>query len=75
MNTEVKWLIWSNEHRGWWKPNRCGYCKRRDEAGRYGFEEAKQIVTDANYAPECAVIPDDTMIPDTAFVRAEEDFA
>lgn len=43
-----KWLVWSNEHLRWWKPNRLGYCERRADAGLYSFDEACLIVRDAN---------------------------
>jgi len=42
------WLIWSNEHRGWWKPRSSGYTNDRDDAGVYTYEEALEIVEGAN---------------------------
>lgn len=42
-----QWLIWSNEHRAWWKPMKCGYTRDVQEAGRYSYEEARRIVDDA----------------------------
>jgi hypothetical protein len=44
----MKYLIWSNEHRGWWKPNRHGYTTRTDKAGQFTFDEAADIIKDAN---------------------------
>lgn len=44
----MKWLIWSNEHRAWWKPNRHGYTTRTDQAGQFSFEDATKIVFEAN---------------------------
>jgi hypothetical protein len=44
----MKYLIWSNEHRAWWKASRHGYTTRTDLAGRFSFEEATEIVTQAN---------------------------
>ncbi len=41
--------IWSNEHRGWWAPNRCGYVIYRDMAGVYSEKEALSILQNANY--------------------------
>ena len=41
-----KWLIWSNEHRAWWRANRCGYTNKAEEAGRYSLEEANAICCD-----------------------------
>lgn len=43
-----KYLIWSNEHRGWWKPGRHGYTTRTDRAGQFSLEEATEIVVNAN---------------------------
>ncbi len=45
---EKKYLIESMEHtygelKAWWKPNRMGYTDSIDLAGRYSFEEAKEI--------------------------------
>jgi hypothetical protein len=50
--TNDKWLIWSNEHRAWWRPNGNGYCTLRKEAGRYTYEVALEIVQNANYRLE-----------------------
>lgn len=35
-----KYLIWSNEHRAWWRPNNAGYTKQLEAAGRYSREDA-----------------------------------
>lgn len=48
MPTLPTWLIWSNEHHAWWRPNAAGYTTDRNEAGRYAFNVAVQIVADAN---------------------------
>lgn len=37
------YLIWSNEHRAWWGPNRSGYVARVEDAGRYSYEQAIDI--------------------------------
>lgn len=42
-------LVWSAEHRGFWRPNRCGYTWRAWEAGRYTAAEAAQICEQASY--------------------------
>lgn len=52
--TEVKadWLVWSNEHGAWWKPDHCGYTSDIGEAGRYTQQEAREIAFKANkYLP------------------------
>lgn len=37
------YLIWSNEHRGWWRPQRRGYTRDLAEAGRYDRDTALRI--------------------------------
>jgi hypothetical protein len=37
------WLIWSNEHDAWWKPDSRGYTKLARDAGRYCFDDALEI--------------------------------
>jgi hypothetical protein len=36
------YLVWSNEHRAWWRPNAQGYTVHHEAAGRYTREEALQ---------------------------------
>lgn len=43
-----KWLIWSMEHEAWWRPAHAGYTERIDEAGRYSYQDALEIVYKAN---------------------------
>ncbi len=38
------------EHCAWWKPASNGYTYSRKEAGRYTYEEALKILSDANFA-------------------------
>lgn len=61
-----KWLIWSNEHAGWWKPARRGYTEKISEAGRYDFEEAEEIVRLANryHFLQDTIIPNESMLPE-----------
>lgn len=58
------WLIWSNEHGAWWRPNAAGYTAFRVAAGRYSYADAVVICDKANYAPECKDRPNETMLPD-----------
>lgn len=37
-------LIWSGEHRAWWRPQGLGYTDDRDEAGRWFFDDALATV-------------------------------
>ena len=38
-----KYLIWSNEHRAWWRPDSKGYTVNMGGAGRYSRQEALRI--------------------------------
>ena len=42
-----QYLVWSNEHRAWWKAGRCGYAQGLRDAGRYTREQAIEICRDA----------------------------
>jgi hypothetical protein len=41
--TDTTYVIWSNEHRAWWGPDRRGYCSRLTDAGRYDRESALAV--------------------------------
>ena len=45
--SEDQYLIWSNEHRGWWRAGRCGYTPGLMDAGRYTRDQAIEICGDA----------------------------
>lgn len=47
--TEQKWVIWSNEHDAWWRPNRNGYTTLFRDAGLYTYDEAVHICAGANW--------------------------
>lgn len=57
-----QWLVWSHEHKAWWRPAHQGYCAMRCDAGRYSFEEAIDILMNANFGlntyPHEALVPD-----------------
>lgn len=42
--TTDEWVIWSNEHQAWWRPNGRGYTLDWKEAGLYTTEEADKII-------------------------------
>lgn len=44
---EDDYLVWSNEHNAWWRPNRQGYTINRRVAGRYTRDEAISICAHA----------------------------
>lgn len=39
-NNEDIYLVWSNEHRAWWRPRAQGYTVHLEAAGRFSREEA-----------------------------------
>lgn len=43
----AQYLIWSNEHRAWWRPGSCGYTINLAEAGFYPREQAMSICANA----------------------------
>lgn len=57
-----KWLIWSNEHTGWWRPNSSGYTASMKEAGRYDYDEAVDICINARSFGGDRMPPPETMI-------------
>lgn len=52
MNTNGRWLILNTRRGVWWRANQAGYTEDVLEAGRYGDEEALQIVERMNYQPD-----------------------
>jgi hypothetical protein len=40
---ETMWVVWSNEHHAYWRPNSAGYTRRIEDAGRYSYDEARAI--------------------------------
>jgi hypothetical protein len=65
--TSIKWLIWSNEHEAWWRPNGNGYTMLRAEAGEYGFAKAVEICAANTYRAHLRTDPQarpaETMFP------------
>lgn len=47
LQTPPPFVIWSNEHRGWWGKASTGYVQTLREAGRYSRQHALQICRDA----------------------------
>lgn len=41
------YLIWSNEHRQWWRPNSMGYTSNISEAGLYSQGAMREIIKGA----------------------------
>jgi hypothetical protein len=58
----AKWLIWSNEHRAYWRPNMAGYTTFAKAAGRYTYTQAIEICRDARSHGDDGTPPPETMI-------------
>lgn len=41
--SDEQYLVWSNEHRAWWRPNSAGYTRDVRQAGRYDRATAIEI--------------------------------
>jgi hypothetical protein len=41
---DIRFLLWSNKHSMWWRPNAAGYTDNIAEAGRYTQPAAVQHV-------------------------------
>ena len=55
------YLIWSNEHNGWWGPRECGYVSGLQGAGEYTRDEAilicRRALLSATHVKRIAEIP------------------
>lgn len=59
-----EYLVWSNEHGAWWRPNSHGYTTYAKAAGVYSFAEALSISWQARdgWAKD-GVSPSELMVP------------
>ena len=57
------YLVWSNEHDAWWKPNRRGYTHDVWGAGRYAETEAAEVCRKAAYGWRGGSLPPEVMVP------------
>jgi len=62
----IRYVIWSKEHAGWWRPNKSGYTSILGDAGRYDKKQAGEIVDEANRfgIEDVAIIDPDSVTPD-----------
>lgn len=56
------YLVWSNEHRAWWGPNRAGYYSSIAAAGRYTRDEALKICVGARGGRQFNKNPSETPV-------------
>lgn len=65
--SDVLWLVWSNEHRGFWRADRRGYTTSNLEAGRFSTGEARLILANAAAAGpiehDGVALPQEIMLP------------
>lgn len=47
--SDIMYLLWSNKHSAWWKPDAWGYTVDRAEAGRFSEEEAVGYVVSSSH--------------------------
>ncbi len=60
----MMYLVWSNEHNAWWKPNGRGYTMFAAKAGLYSFGEAKSICWKGRDGwREDGKVPDEVLVP------------
>lgn len=65
------WLVWSNEHRAWWAPGRCGYNTSDKGAGRYTLADALDCCGLRSPVPtEWGRIPAEVVVPSPELVAA-----
>jgi hypothetical protein len=65
---EGNWLIWSNEHRAYWRPDMIGYTKSWREAGRFSRKQAVVICDNPRTRMMEKDPPSETMIPEECFL-------
>jgi hypothetical protein len=63
LRADVTYVVWSNEHKCWWGPNRAGYCSRLDDAGRYTRDEALKICVNARGGRQFNSNPSEVPLP------------
>lgn len=46
----MRYVLWSHEHKAWWRPDHLGYTTELAEAGRYtGTEAMVPVLNDVNH--------------------------
>lgn len=60
----VVYLLWSNKHDMWWRPDDRGYTNNQDEAGRYSEAEAIERVVQSAHSGRLAQVTCMVAAPD-----------
>jgi len=69
------WLVWSHEHNAFWRPERAGYTKLIEQAGRYSKAEAEAICRDARGGEAVMQTDLGEVPPEICFPAPEADLA
>jgi hypothetical protein len=59
----TRYLVWSNEHQGYWRGAAWGYTEVRRLAYRYTLEEATRICLKANKYLKESAVPNEVIVP------------
>jgi hypothetical protein len=60
----ITYLLWSNKHGQWWKPNALGYTSDEASAGRFSEAEAVRYVTQSAQSGVLAAVTCMVAAPD-----------
>lgn len=70
---QARWLIYSREHKAFWRALECGYTTDLDLAGRYTWADAGRIVRAACQGR--SVAPEDSDAPEVVMLAPEASMA
>jgi len=63
----ITFLLWSHEHRMWWRADARGYTPNQDQAGRYSLDEAVHWVVQSAHCGNLSLV--------TSMVAAPENWS
>jgi hypothetical protein len=64
-----QYLIWSNQHRAWWRPDSRGYTTDHAQAGRYSREDA---IFNSASAAHTKDAPDEVPVREADLLKCHE---
>jgi hypothetical protein len=62
--SDVVYLLWSNKHQAWWRPDARGYTNKEAEAGRYSEPRAIHYVVQSAQCGELDAVTCMVAAPD-----------